>query len=95
MDQMCECELEKTVYVSSARIEETTYYLVDNECLATVWGCRISFSDGQTIYIPDLCDRREYADLFVKRLQDADLRAEFLQDIVDDFLSEIYGVHMI
>ncbi len=54
-----------------------------------VWGIRVRFSDGRCVYIRDLSTNRADAELLKHRLLGASLSADFLSDIVEDFLAEI------
>ncbi|HIW74287.1 MAG TPA: hypothetical protein H9684_08175 [Firmicutes bacterium] len=61
---------------------------------ANVWGFRILFSDGREAVLPDFCDREEDARRFLERLAGRDFPPEYLADLADDYLGEIYGLPM-
>lgn len=81
-DSVTECEL----FESQLRLE-------DCEISHTVWGICVRFSSGRVVRIPDLCMRHSDAEILKKRLDGASLGEEFLPDIIDDYLGEMYGLH--
>ncbi len=82
--------VEGRIIVVGGKLEQM--FLEPPEETAATWGCRIQFSDGQTVFIPDFCTRREEVQGFLDRLLGKDITADFLPDIVDDYLGEIYGL---
>ncbi|HBT66049.1 MAG TPA: hypothetical protein DEB10_15470 [Ruminococcaceae bacterium] len=65
----------------------------DENCReATVWGLRVSFTDGKIVELPDLCPKQSDVEELKIKLDGAVLRSDFLSDIVDDYLGYIYGL---
>ena len=78
--------------VRAGRLEQMPLWSPDSGGTVIVWGFRIRFSDGRTACVPDLCDRKEDAERLLKRLVGAELTPDFLPDVLDDYLGEIYGL---
>ncbi|MPN51546.1 hypothetical protein SDC9_199194 [bioreactor metagenome] len=77
--------------VFSCEVVQSTCWNEMKERDEIVWGLRVQFSDGEIIYIPDISTKWSDAERLRKRLEGATLSAEFLPDIVDDYLGELYG----
>ena len=82
----------RVTHVVSGCVQQTNYWMPDLGKMVTVWGIRVEFSDGQTFCIPDLCDHRTDAEILLDRVREADLDADFLPYIVEDYLGELYGL---
>jgi hypothetical protein len=83
---------QKSVCISSCEITETTIVLENTLNFEKVWGLKIQFSDGNFICFSDLCTKYSEIQLLKQRLNGVELQADFIQDIVDDYLGEIYGL---
>lgn len=60
-------------------------------CCACVWGLEVHFSNGQILYIPDICTKRCDIDRLKARLEGADLCPFSLREVIEDYLAELYG----
>lgn len=78
--------------VSACDVLESIFYDEEREA-KTVWGVRITFSGGTTTEIPDLSTHRCDAERLARRLVNQSLAPDFLPDVLDDFLAELYGIH--
>ena len=57
----------------------------------TTFGLSVSMG-GQTSAVGDISDDRTALERFVKRLQLADFPLSILRELIDDFLTERYGL---
>lgn len=83
---------ENSENVISCEVIQSDYWHEDFRRNETVWGIQICFPGNRIIRIPDLCTKREDTERFLKRISGANLCAETLPDIVDDYLGELYGL---
>lgn len=57
-----------------------------------VWGIRVTFLNGEVLEIPNVFTNFTEADQFRYHIQGKDIHPLSLHDIVEDYLTEIYGV---
>lgn len=77
--------------VTGGSLEQKQQWMPECGVLGIVWGIRLQFSNGVTRYVPDLCDRMKDAQRLLNRLLGASLHPDFLSDILEDYLGELYG----
>lgn len=85
-------EMGAGIYIDSCKTIRTAPVCEDYEDTASVWGLEVSFSNGKTMYIPDICTKQSDIHRLAARLNGADLCPFSLCEVVEDYLVELYGV---